>query len=52
MDNTVFTIDGLNLRLWVTELKRSFAVTDTEILAVSSPTGCTGTLSGPFTITP
>ena len=30
MDNTVFTIDGLNLRLWVTELKRSFAVTDTE----------------------
>ena len=30
MDNKVFTIDGLNLRLWVTELKRSFAVTDTE----------------------
>lgn len=28
--NGVFTIDGVNLRLWVTELKRSFSVTDTE----------------------
>lgn len=28
--NSVFTIDGVNLRLWVKELKRNFAVTDTE----------------------
>ena len=28
--NGVFEIDGLNLRLQVKELKRSFAVTDTE----------------------
>lgn len=28
--NGVFTIDGVNLRLWVTELKRNFAVTDTD----------------------
>ena len=26
--NGVFTIDGLNLRLWVTGLKRKFSVTD------------------------
>lgn len=28
--NGVFTIDGVDLRLWVTGLKRSFAVTDSE----------------------
>lgn len=28
--NGIFTIDGLNLRLWVTSLKRKFAVTDSE----------------------
>jgi len=28
--NGVFTIDGVGLRLWVTGLKRSFAVTDSE----------------------
>ena len=28
--NGVFTIDGVNLRLWVKSLKRTFAVTDTE----------------------
>lgn len=28
--NGVFTIDGVNLRLWVTELTRKFAVTDSE----------------------
>lgn len=29
-DNEVFTIDGLNLRLRVIDLERSFAITDTE----------------------
>lgn len=28
--NGVFTIDGVDLRLWVTGLERNFAVTDTE----------------------
>lgn len=28
--NGVFTIDGVDLRLWVTELTRNFAVTDSE----------------------
>lgn len=28
--NGVFTIDGVDLRVWVTGLKRSFAVTDSE----------------------
>ena len=28
--NGVFTIDGVDLRFWVTEVKRSFSVTDTE----------------------
>jgi hypothetical protein len=28
--NGVFTIDGVDLRLWVTGVKRSFAVTDSE----------------------
>lgn len=28
--NGIFSIDGLNLRLWVTSLKRKFAVTDSE----------------------
>uniref|UniRef100_A0AAU8B0M2 Uncharacterized protein n=1 Tax=Dulem virus 35 TaxID=3145753 RepID=A0AAU8B0M2_9CAUD len=28
--NGVFTIDGMTLRLWVTSLKRSFQVLDTE----------------------
>lgn len=29
-DNTVFEIDGLSLRLWVTAVKRQFKVTDGE----------------------
>lgn len=28
--NGVFSIDGLDLRLWVTDLERGFAVTDTD----------------------
>ena len=30
IQNEVFTIDGVNLRLWVKSLKRSFAVADSE----------------------
>ena len=30
MEKGIFTIDGVDLRLWVTGLKRSFAVTDSE----------------------
>ena len=28
--NGVFTIDGVNLRLWVKSLKRNFSVADSE----------------------
>lgn len=30
MEKGIFTIDGVDLRLWVTGIKRSFAVTDSE----------------------